>query len=254
MPLIAAVGDVHGRFDLLDPLLNSLEQLGQKNGGIRVVLLGDYVDRGPQSKEVIDRLLAGPTIAGNEFITIGGNHDECMLAAIEAGRGTAVAGWYEIGGIQTIMSYGLEDEDDLFNGRFLSLIPKEHVAFLKSLLPYYTTDEQIFVHAGLRPWVPLEEQSLISLKWIRDEFLDVPHDFGRLVVHGHTWLARPDIREFRIGIDTGAYETNILTAAVFRPGEPLPDFMQATGIGPGVTIRTVEYPHFMRSPAVEKGP
>jgi serine/threonine protein phosphatase 1 len=220
--LVYAIGDVHGRYDLLKALL------AQIVGDCRVraaeqrpmlVFCGDYIDRGSQSAEVVEALL---WLRGRpEFETrlLKGNHEQGMLqflATPEAGRG-----WLRFGGDATLASYGVrpprQDDDDaaLVQARDALEIrlPPEHRALMEGLELMVVVGGYAFVHAGVRPGVPLAEQAEGDLLWIRDEFLNASGPFEKVIVHGHSWSgASPQMRGHRIGIDTGAYETGVLTA------------------------------------------
>lgn len=218
---IAAIGDVHGKFEMLSALLDALEAEGERIGGIRIVTLGDYIDRGNQSRQVIDRLLAGPRIAGNEFVHLRGNHDEMLLEAWADPDGAAMSRWCMCGGIQTLQSYGLDDEDQLLHGRWKAFVPAEHIAFLSSLHDALVDDARIYVHAGIVPGVPLRDQDARNLIWIREAFLQSDMNHGRVVVHGHTPTQYPTVRHNRINLDTGAYMSGTMTAAIFADGMKL---------------------------------
>jgi len=214
----AAVGDIHGEAALLRTLLVALEEMGRELGGLRIVTLGDYIDRGEAAREVIERLLEGPIHACNDYIHLKGNHDQFMLDGLRDPSPTNMSRWMRSGGLQTLGSYGVDDEDMLFDGSWRTRIPPEHVAFLEGLHHAAIDAERIFVHAGLRPGIPFEAQTEYDLLWIRDEFLENDHDFGRLVVHGHTASVHPVIRPTRMNIDTEAYGSGVLTAALFGTG------------------------------------
>lgn len=205
-PLVFAVGDVHGRLDLLLPLVEFGERDAARLGRPAVfVFLGDYVDRGPFSKGVVDFLMAGPRRPDDRWICLRGNHEELMLDGLSG----SPRDWLRNGGHETLESYGHE-------------VPSAHVDWMASL-PFSHEDEaRIFVHAGLKPGVPLPDQRPEDLTWIRREFLESDHDFGKLVVHGHTPARDYQSEPNRVGIDTGAYSTGRLTMAVFE--EPTRDF------------------------------
>ncbi len=223
---VYAVGDIHGRYDLLEQMLGQIERdaAGADDLVKYIVFLGDYVDRGPQSRLVIERLAGSPP-PGFGVIHLRGNHEAAMLEFLEDVR---IGGnWIAYGGNATIASYGIvppaEDapEDLLADAQhqLLANLPQHHWAFLKGLRNSITIGDYLFVHAGIRPGVPLDRQNESDLLWIRREFLSSTADHGKVVVHGHTIAEQPEIRPNRIGIDTGAFATNRLTALVLEGAE-----------------------------------
>ncbi|HKX08018.1 MAG TPA: metallophosphoesterase family protein [Stellaceae bacterium] len=221
-----AVGDIHGRADLLEALLAQItaDATAHPEAAKRLIFLGDYVDRGPDSSAVIDRVLHdGP--AGLEVVPLMGNHEEMMLRFLEdlaVGRT-----WMMNGGDATLRSYGVEPPS-MFTGtalfrhaqqQFAERLPAGHKSFLEGLAVTHTEGDYLFVHAGVRPGVALEKQRTEDLLWIRDEFLDSDRDFGKVVVHGHSITLEPEFRPNRIGIDTGAYRSNQLTCLVLEGTE-----------------------------------
>lgn len=222
-----AIGDVHGRADLLERLLSRIgEDAALAPAGTRRVLvyLGDYVDRGLQSREVIDLVLNG-TPPGFETICLKGNHEDCMLRFLE--DPATGPHWFSIGGDATIMSYGVRPANGLpafqrFEQAAHELrekLPPAHLGFLQNLQLMYEAGDYLFVHAGLRPGVPIHEQDPEDLMWIREAFLNGPNCHGKLVVHGHSPSRQPAVFEHRIGIDTGAFFTNVLTCLVVEGSE-----------------------------------
>lgn len=218
---VYAIGDIHGRADLLDELHARILEDSRASDAERhvVVYLGDYVDRGPDSKGVIDRLL-GDLLPGFERVFLKGNHEDAFLTFFqepETGRD-----WKDYGGLETLMSYGvralpLKDEPDAFVAARDDLaknFPSAHLDFLGSLSLSHAEGDYYFAHAGVRPGRPLSGQTGEDLMWIRDDFLSSDADFGKVVVHGHTPEAQPVERANRIGVDTGAYITGILTCVV----------------------------------------
>lgn len=220
--LVYAVGDIHGRDDLLGSLLATIgaDAAGRSPGPRRIVYLGDYVDRGMQSREVIDRLLLGPP-AGFEVTCLMGNHEEAFLAFLDGEE--AGFDWLRYGGLETLHSYGVpvarqpntpRDLEQL-RAEALERVPAAHVGFMRDAILWHGEGDYLFVHAGVRPGLPLERQQPRDLLWIRDEFLNSRDDHGgRVVVHGHTICDAPDVRPNRINIDTGAYASGRLTALV----------------------------------------
>ena len=213
-----AVGDVHGRLDLVDELLDRIEADNQSRSPAKVtiVFLGDLVDRGPQSAQVIERLRQyRPPFAKTLFVM--GNHEEVLLRIVRGDTGV-VADWLRFGGAECVRSYGIDPADlqscspaDV--PRMLrEAIPEEHLQFLSSFVDTASFGRYLFVHAGIRPGVSLSRQLPQDLRWIRLPFLEDERDHGRIVVHGHTISEFVDVRANRIGIDTGAYRTGVLTA------------------------------------------
>lgn len=215
---VYAVGDVHGEFAALRRLLATIREDAAGDAVRRRVLvfLGDYVDRGLDSRRVIDFLLDCPA-PGFETVFLKGNHDAWLLAFLDdAGTGTA---WLAAGGQATLLSYGVAlpsgpRDAALFETlrvKFSRVLPPDHRAFLEGLALSHVEGDYAFVHAGVRPGVALEDQREQDLLLIRDEFIHDRSDHGKIVVHGHTVTHRPEIRRNRIGIDTGAYATGRLT-------------------------------------------
>lgn len=219
-----AIGDIHGRLDLLLELLRQIRADAERPGAtsVHVVFLGDFVDRGPQSREVVDHLLhADWSWATPVFLR--GNHEEVFHAAL-LGDTAMLQRWVAVGGLDTCESYGLhaaawaEGRPERFRERLARLVPADHIGFLDELYDSFTMGDYLFVHAGIRPGVPLDAQNPIDLRWIREEFLSSDDDFGKLVVHGHTVSHMPEVRFNRIGIDTGAYRSGRLTALAIDGG------------------------------------
>ncbi len=218
--LIYAIGDVHGCLDALKALeARIVADAADTPGDKWIVMLGDYVDRGPKSAEVLDHLIARPP-AGFSRICLRGNHDEAMLAALEDPR--AVDTWIGWGIEATLASYGLSASQTAeldAPGRaaakqqlLQAYVPDEHIAFLRNLPVMLTVPGYIFVHAGLRPGIEPAMQRDRDLMWIRGEFLDADHDFGAVVIHGHTPTDAPFVSTHRIGIDTACFASGLLTA------------------------------------------
>jgi len=179
-----------------------------------VVLLGDYIDRGPRSREVIDLLLAQRHT--KELVFLKGNHDTFIDRFIN--DPSVLDEWRLCGGLETLMSYGLtpsispdSNEQERLATELAASIPKGHLEFLESLSPSFVCGDFLFVHAGIRPGVPIRKQREEDLLWIREEFLSCHEPFEKLVVHGHTPVRTLDIRPNRINIDTGAFATGRLT-------------------------------------------
>lgn len=228
---VYAVGDVHGRFDLLQRLLGLIEQDAARPGAGRrlprrmaVVFLGDYVDRGPQSREVVERLMAGApetgALAGAQWICVKGNHEEQMVRFVD--DLAAGAPWCRNGGLETIRSYagaipeGQEKDMAALQLLLSRTLPPTHLRFLARLPVMHREGDYVFVHAGIRPGIAIEDQTPADLLWIRDDFLHDSRPLGGIVVHGHTPGPVPEIRANRIGIDTRAYASGNLTALVLE--------------------------------------
>lgn len=221
---VYAIGDIHGRADLLRELHAKIrDELADAPNGLSstVVYLGDYIDRGMESREVIDLLLDDP-LSGVTSIHLKGNHEDAMLRFLE--HPEIGPQWFGFGGESTVMSYGVRLSQQSGNFGYYeeisrdlaSLVPERHKAFLSGLALQFELGGYLFVHAGIRPGCPLDEQDPDDLLWIRSEFLNSREDHGIMVVHGHTPTARPDVRRNRIGIDTGAFASGTLTCLVLE--------------------------------------
>ncbi len=218
---IYAIGDIHGRADLLDEVTRVIAAHAARDPAseIMTIFLGDYVDRGPDSKGVLDRLSTGafPT----PVIALLGNHELMMLEFLA--DPDAGARWGANGGLETLHSYGL-DVRQFRTGRGLSemarafreTLPEAHLTFLRSLRTSFSSGDYFFCHAGVRPGVPLEKQVQHDLLWIREEFLSFEKSHGKVIVHGHTPCMKPDVRANRINLDTGAYVSGLLTCLVLE--------------------------------------
>jgi serine/threonine protein phosphatase 1 len=211
-----AVGDVHGRLDLLEGAIAEIERGAQAASADRVVavFLGDYIDRGPESRGVIERLIALQEAKPCETVFLRGNHEQFLLDMIdERARGTA---WLDYGGVETLRSYGVDAsvigarDLDRLGAAMRKAMPAEHVRFLRSTRLFDERGDYLFVHAGLRPDRLLSEQSDADMLWFRYYGDDEPVH-GKTVVHGHTPNQRPGLGRWRINIDTGAYESDALT-------------------------------------------
>ncbi|HUK59394.1 MAG TPA: metallophosphoesterase [Stellaceae bacterium] len=216
-----AIGDIHGRDDLLAQLTLLVHEDAYRRKAPRnvVIYLGDYVDRGPDSRAVIERLLRAP-LPGFESVHLKGNHEDFMLRFLDD-IGVA-SGWLTYGGMETLESYGVEAPSphappaELLRAQegLRRALPQEHLGFLRGLRLSHEEGDYAFVHAGVRPGVPFAAQRADDMLWIRDEFLQSQASFGRVVVHGHSITSDPDVRTNRIGIDTGAFASGRLTALV----------------------------------------
>jgi len=211
---IYAVGDVHGRLDLLTALAAQIDgDIAERPVAEAIVIfLGDYIDRGAQSRGVIDWLMEAPSRADRR-ICLMGNHEEMLLTAL-ADPGVTNT-WLYNGGDATLASYGVTKLPTAPEARREALnaaIPPRHRAFLAALPRRVEFGTYLFVHAGIDPSRPLDDQDPEDLLWIRQPFHRSNADFGRIVVHGHTPVREPDIRANRINIDTGAVFSDRLTA------------------------------------------
>ncbi|KRR24149.1 metallophosphoesterase [Bradyrhizobium lablabi] len=216
---IYAVGDVHGRADLLSEITARIDDDIRRRPIAHTieVYLGDYIDRGPDSKTVLD-LLAVRLVA-NHAVCLRGNHEAVMEGFLQ--DPAILPYWLQLGGMQTLASYGIEPRDEnetAFNlhRHFVDAFPRAHELVMRCLRDQFSCGDFLFVHAGIRPGVPIEHQDPNDLIWIRDEFLDSTQRHERFVVHGHTPVPHPDIRHNRINIDTAAWRTGTLTCVAIE--------------------------------------
>jgi len=202
MNKIFAIGDIHGCFDKLQKLVQKLPVDQQLD---TLVFIGDYIDRGSSSKEVVDYVIE---LKGkfNNVICLTGNHEQMFLNYL---AGTDEAMYLYNGGDKTLLSYGMLPYAPPLERK--AAIPLSHLLFFKSLLPYYETEEYIFVHAGLMPGLSLRRQTIHDVLWVRQEFIHSDYDFGKKVIFGHTPFRSPLIETNKIGIDTGAFSGGNLT-------------------------------------------
>jgi serine/threonine protein phosphatase 1 len=217
------VGDIHGRLDLLLRLQDKIAEDARKEpaGVRRIFYLGDYIDRGPSSREVLDLLINRPqaSLPASHLL---GNHEAMLLRFLE--DSSIGPEWLAYGGLATLMSYGVNLKADGKHEQKLAAaqralnenLPESHKEFLRGLPRHASAGDYFFVHAGVRPGIPLERQTGSDLIWIRDEFLDSQDFHGKIVVHGHSYRTEPEVRPNRIGIDTGAYATGRLTCLVLE--------------------------------------
>jgi serine/threonine protein phosphatase 1 len=218
---IYAIGDIHGCADLLEALLLQIDvdcRLYPPSRPI-VVFLGDYIDRGPASREVLDLLLGYERT--KEAVFLRGNHETFVHRFVS--EPAVLNEWRLCGGLETLMSYGLKPsinpgvpEQTKLAEELAKRIPKRHLEFLETLDLSFNCGDFLFVHAGIRPGVPIRKQREEDLLWIREEFLCCEQQFEKFVVHGHTPVRTPDIRSNRINIDTGAFATGRLTCIVIE--------------------------------------
>jgi diadenosine tetraphosphatase ApaH/serine/threonine PP2A family protein phosphatase len=220
---VYAIGDIHGSLVPLRLLRDAIRAHAEAHPIERkcLIYLGDYIDRGFDSRAVIDLLIKDP-LPGFEHVFLKGNHEEGMLQFLADGSNAPF--WVAYGGIATMFSYGVKppdpatDEKEVLRARteLARKLPPEHLDFLTHLERYHIEGDYLFVHAGIRPGVPLEEQREEDLLWIRDEFLHSRQEFGKCVVHGHSITREPDFQPNRIGIDTGAFASGTLTCLVLE--------------------------------------
>ncbi|CCD91752.1 Serine/threonine protein phosphatase I [Bradyrhizobium sp. ORS 375] len=214
-----AIGDIHGCADLLADAFALIDEDIARTRPERAihVFLGDYIDRGPDSRRTLDLLLARARRHPSAFVR--GNHEAILSDVLR--RDDLVSDWLRLGGSTTLMSYDVLVPRTNVDGAELrrslaQALPRAHADFLAALRPSFTCGDFLFVHAGVRPGVPLAEQSEEDMMWIREPFLSSTEDFGKVVVHGHTPVREPDIRDHRINIDVGAYATGRLAVLVIR--------------------------------------
>lgn len=219
---VYAIGDIHGRSDLLDAILTRIDadHAGRPPAERHIVFLGDLVDRGPDSAGVVERIRqlcdADPRVH-----CLMGNHEEIFLRAID-GDDKALRLFCRIGGRETLMSYGVTAEEyerldyAEVEQRLGEQVPESHQAFLTGLKEILIMGDYVFVHAGIRPGIPLADQKLAETRWIRDPFLDHRAPLEKMVVHGHTVAEEAEMLPHRIGIDTGAYHSDRLTALMLE--------------------------------------
>jgi serine/threonine protein phosphatase 1 len=213
-----AIGDIHGRLDLLVQLLDLIgtDHRSRPPAKTYLIFLGDLVDRGPDSKGVLDQLIKNPPQFG-QTIFLKGNHEEFFLGAL-GGDLNMLQSWLAYGGAECVESYGISggwlinaSPPDIL-ARLNREIPKDHLGFLQDMADTFRFGDYLFVHAGIRPGIPLDQQTGKDLRWIREGFLDDATDHGMTVVHGHTIVEAVQEHPNRIAIDTGAYRTGVLTA------------------------------------------
>jgi serine/threonine protein phosphatase 1 len=212
------VGDIHGRLDLLDALLGKIHNDLERRPAHKTLLVfvGDLIDRGPQSAQVVERLRTYAR-RGVRPIFLLGNHEEVLLRIL-AGDTSLIDSWLSFGGLQCLESYGVDTkrlrsrppEENLET--IQDAVPKQHAAFLEQFVDSCRFGDYLFVHAGIRPGVEIDQQRQSDLRWIREPFLFDETDHGFVVVHGHTIRPEVEVRPNRVGIDTGAYRTGVLTA------------------------------------------
>jgi serine/threonine protein phosphatase 1 len=210
-----AVGDIHGCFDELADLVAGCEFVSAGRRA-RLIFIGDYVDRGPDSRKVLDFLIERQRREKERFVCLRGNHDDLLMrAACKSRTDSDLINWWANGGEQTLDSYGVNDPGEL---------PTDHLAWIGSLPLMFTEQRRVFVHAGIRPGVSIADQTEQDLLWIREPFLSSDADHGALVVHGHTPTRSrlPELHANRLNLDTGACFGGTLTAALFTGAGRVP--------------------------------
>jgi serine/threonine protein phosphatase 1 len=237
-----AVGDVHGRLDLLEELLSKIHRDLGRHPSRKTLLLfvGDLIDRGPNSAQVLERLRTYSR-DGVRTAFLLGNHEEVLLRILK-GDADLITKWRWFGGAECLQSYGVDPASlegltgDAAVAVVRNAIPEAHIEFLDSFLDSVRFGDFLFVHAGIRPGIEVEQQKQTDLRWIREPFLFDETDHGFVVVHGHTISPKVDVRPNRIGIDTGAYRTGVLTAiAIERSRTWFVDTRQAASAERAVT-------------------
>jgi serine/threonine protein phosphatase 1 len=215
---IYAIGDVHGRLDLLDDLLSEVDAdlAGRPAARAIFVFLGDYIDRGNRSRETIDRLIARRE--NSEHVFLKGNHEQLALKCLSDPG--LFDRWLRLGGAETLASYGVNLGSKIkiaeLQAAFHRALPQAHIKFFRGLQSSFTCGDFFFAHAGVKPRIPLARQAEKDLLWIREEFLNSNEDFGKTIVHGHTPGNEIEVKPNRINIDTGAYATGRLTCLVME--------------------------------------
>ena len=218
---IYVVGDIHGRLDLLDNLVVKIHA-DLRSAPTReplTVTLGDYIDRGLNSRGVLERLAHNPFAM--PYVALMGNHEELLLTFLD--NPSVLDQWRRLGGLETLHSYGVP-VSPLMRGtgfeeaakQLRAALPETHLKYVSSLKLCASSSSYFFCHAGIRPGIPLERQSAHDLLWIRQEFLNSKMNFGKRIVHGHTPIEKPEVLPNRINIDTGAYATGRLTCLVLE--------------------------------------
>ncbi|MGE3642815.1 MAG: metallophosphoesterase family protein [Beijerinckiaceae bacterium] len=218
---IYAIGDIHGELQLLEDLIAqiSADLLADPVLHAQFIFLGDYIDRGPQSSDVL--AFMAEMNGESEVVCLRGNHEQILLNFLD--DPSVLDGWRLHGGLETLQSYGVQtDQAKAGHGyveardALLRRLPQSHIDFLESTRYSFTVGDYFFCHAGIDPQAPLSKQKPQDLMWIRQQFFAQQSRFEKMIVHGHTRVRAPDIRPNRINIDTGAYDTGILTCLVLE--------------------------------------
>ena len=223
-PRLYVIGDIHGRLDLLDQLIRKIH-LDIKHApapDALTITLGDYIDRGPNSRGVMERLVQNPFPTA--YVALKGNHEELFENFFD--DPSVGSKWRHLGGLETLHSYGVPVSPLMLGKGFAEAavrlretVPETHLQFVASLRTSATSESFFLCHAGVRPGIPLDRQRTEDLLWIRGEFLTCRLNFGKRVVHGHSPTQQPEVLPNRINIDTGAYLTGRLTCVVLEGGQ-----------------------------------
>ena len=220
---VYAIGDIHGCLEHLDALIEGIDAdiAAHPVDTVHLILLGDLVDRGPDSKGVVKRAMQLAEERGARVL--GGNHEDMFLLAFK--KPSALRSFLRYGGRETLLSYGIdkrelrESEIEELQAMMEERVPKKHRKFLKGLGDQLRIGDYVFVHAGIDPDIPLAEQRTHDMRWIREPFLSFDGEHEAVIVHGHTITDGIDVRRNRIGVDTGAYDSGVLTALVLEGTE-----------------------------------
>lgn len=228
MTYIYAIGDIHGRDHLLEKIYIRIEtdpyRLAEW-GKPLVIHLGDYIDGGPDSRDVLDRIMKGSLHF--DSLALLGNHEDLMLACLETDDRDVWWNWLSNGGHKTLESFGLSTRFGYDPRALKEALGDKRIHWLRSLPLYHETSHYIFVHAGIVPEIPMAMQHRKDLLWIRSRFLESQKDHGKLIIHGHTQTIDPELKANRIGIDTGEMRPKTLTAVALFPGQS-PRFLQVS--------------------------
>lgn len=246
---VYAIGDIHGRTDLLTLQLAQIEADASLYLCARsiIVFLGDYIDRGPDSRGTIDLLLACARL--REVVFLKGNHETFIRRFLDVPE--SLSDWRSLGGLETLVSYGLRPSLSQRSGdhkrlsqELLAALPPQHLSFFDSLPLSFTCGDFFFVHAGIRPEIALRKQTEDDLLWIREDFLHHGSPFEKFVVHGHTPVNEPDVRSNRVNIDTGAFATGRLSCVMIEGPDivPLVDIRDWTA-GSRTRVKDVQAKH-----------
>lgn len=217
---IYAIGDIHGAIEPLETLLDRIaeDRANVSSDRVQLVFLGDYIDRGPASRQVVERLMG---MAGGGVVMLCGNHEE-MLVSLHRGDRRYASPFHRNGGRATLLSYGVDPDDydawtlDELTDRIPDIVPRSHIDFMADLPTHYRCGDFFFVHAGIRPGVPLDRQDRSDLLWIRERFSASDEVHEAIIVHGHEIVDAVEEKFNRIAVDTGAYSTGRLSALVLE--------------------------------------